>query len=110
MLCSRWGLALPEQGGVLGLPTALRMQWSGAWSLLGDSPAPMHLSRKMKVVEALITLLQDFPYDDPTSETLHEDLDRIRGKFRQVRVFNLCLRGVPEGALEAALAQALGVM
>lgn len=44
----------------------------------------MHLSRKMKVVEALISLLQDFPYDDPTYEKLHEDLERIRGKFRQV--------------------------
>lgn len=38
----------------------------------------------MKVVEALITLLQDFPYDDPTYEKLHEDLNRIRGKFRQL--------------------------
>lgn len=38
----------------------------------------------MKVVEALITLLQDFPYDDPTYEKLHEDLTRIRGKFRQL--------------------------
>lgn len=38
----------------------------------------------MKVVEALIALLQHFPYDDPTYEKLHEDLDRIRGKFRQL--------------------------
>lgn len=36
------------------------------------------------MVEALITLLQHFPYDDPTYERLHEDLDKIRGKFRQV--------------------------
>lgn len=76
----------------------------------GDSLAPVHLSRKMKVVEALISLLQDFPYDDPTYEKLHEDLDRIRGKFRQVCVFSLCLWGVPEGALKARLAQALGFM
>ncbi|XP_051001710.1 protein LTO1 homolog isoform X2 [Acomys russatus] len=40
--------------------------------------------RKMKVVEALIALLQRFPYDDPTYEKLQEDLDRIRGKFRQL--------------------------
>lgn len=95
---------------MLGLPAALKMQWCGAWSLLGDSPAPMHLSRKIKVVEALIALLQDFPYDDPTYEKLHEDLDRIRGKFRQVCVFSLCLWGVPEGALKARLAWALGFM
>lgn len=64
----------------------LQLAWPAHWSLLGDSLAPMHLSRKMKVVEALITLLQDFPYDDPTYEKLHEDLERIRGKFRQVCV------------------------
>lgn len=92
----------------MALLTALKMQWSGAWSLLHDSPAPMYLSRKMKVVEALIELLQDFPYDDPTYEKLHEDLDRIRGKFRQVCVFSLCLWGMPEGALKARLTQALG--
>lgn len=51
---------------------------------LGDSLSPVHRSRKMKVVEALIALLQHFPYGDPTYERLHEDLDRIRGKFRQV--------------------------
>lgn len=41
-------------------------------------------SRKMKVLESLIGMIQRFPYDDPTYDKLHEDLDRIRGKFRQV--------------------------
>ncbi|XP_059105461.1 protein LTO1 homolog [Peromyscus eremicus] len=55
-----------------------------AWKCLLHSGAGEKDSRKMKVVEALITLLQHFPYDDPTYEKLHEDLDRIRGKFRQL--------------------------
>ncbi|EDM12260.1 oral cancer overexpressed 1 (predicted), isoform CRA_a [Rattus norvegicus] len=55
-----------------------------AWKCLLHSGAGEKESRKMKVVEALITLLQDFPYDDPTYEKLHEDLERIRGKFRQL--------------------------
>ncbi|XP_017444730.2 protein LTO1 homolog isoform X3 [Rattus norvegicus] len=54
-----------------------------AWKCLLHSGAG-EKERKMKVVEALITLLQDFPYDDPTYEKLHEDLERIRGKFRQL--------------------------
>lgn len=41
-------------------------------------------SRKVKVLESLIGLIRSFPYDDPTYERLHEDLNRIRGKFRQV--------------------------
>lgn len=41
-------------------------------------------SRKMKVLESLISMIQKFPYDDPTHATLHEDVDRIRGKFKQV--------------------------
>ncbi|CAH6793428.1 Lto1 [Phodopus roborovskii] len=55
-----------------------------AWKCLLHSGAGEKDSRKMKVVEALIALLQHFPYDDPTYERLHEDLDRIRGKFRQL--------------------------
>ena len=43
-------------------------------------------SKKMKVLEALIGMIQKFPYDDPTYDKLHEDLDRIRGKFKQVCV------------------------
>ncbi|XP_005384306.1 PREDICTED: oral cancer-overexpressed protein 1 isoform X2 [Chinchilla lanigera] len=39
--------------------------------------------RKMKVLESLIGMIQKFPYDDPTYDKLHEDLDKIRGKFKQ---------------------------
>uniref|UniRef100_A0A8C0CIY3 Oral cancer overexpressed 1 n=1 Tax=Balaenoptera musculus TaxID=9771 RepID=A0A8C0CIY3_BALMU len=41
-------------------------------------------SKKMKVLESLIGMIQKFPYDDPTYDKLHEDLDRIRGKFKQL--------------------------
>lgn len=41
-------------------------------------------SKKMKVLESLISMIQKFPYGDPTYANLHEDLDRIRGKFKQV--------------------------
>eukprot|EP00069_Balaena_mysticetus_P011780 bmy_07316T0 len=38
----------------------------------------------MKVLESLIGMIQKFPYDDPTYDKLHEDLDRIRGKFKHL--------------------------
>uniref|UniRef100_A0A8C9BRJ9 Uncharacterized protein n=1 Tax=Phocoena sinus TaxID=42100 RepID=A0A8C9BRJ9_PHOSS len=33
---------------------------------------------------SLIGMIQKFPYDDPTYDKLHEDLDRIIGKFKQL--------------------------
>uniref|UniRef100_A0A8C0RZL5 LTO1 maturation factor of ABCE1 n=1 Tax=Canis lupus familiaris TaxID=9615 RepID=A0A8C0RZL5_CANLF len=41
-------------------------------------------SKKMKALESLIEMIQKFPYDDPTYDKLHEDLDKIRGKFKQL--------------------------
>nr|XP_058929494.1 protein LTO1 homolog [Kogia breviceps] len=41
-------------------------------------------SKKMKVLESLIGMIRKFPYADPTYDKLHEDLDRIRGKFKQL--------------------------
>lgn len=38
----------------------------------------------MKVLESLIEMIREFPYDDPTYAKLHDDLDRIRGRFKQV--------------------------
>lgn len=44
----------------------------------------MPYSKKMKVLESLIRMIEKFPYADPAYARLHEDLDRIRGKFKQV--------------------------
>ena len=46
----------------------------------------------MKALESLIGMIQKFPYDDPTYDKLHEDLDRIRGKFKQVCPLHVSLR------------------
>jgi hypothetical protein len=49
----------------------------------------------MKVLESLIGMIEKFPYDDPTYDRLHEDLDSIRGKFKQVRLLSVCLWDAP---------------
>lgn len=54
------------------------------WKHLLHSEASERDSRKMKVLESLIGMIQKFPYDDPAYDRLHEDLDRIRGKFKQL--------------------------
>uniref|UniRef100_A0A2K5K0T6 Uncharacterized protein n=1 Tax=Colobus angolensis palliatus TaxID=336983 RepID=A0A2K5K0T6_COLAP len=58
-----------------------------AWKCLLHSCTTEKDSRKMKVLESLIGMIQKFPYDDPTYDKLHEDLDKIRGKFKQTFTF-----------------------
>lgn len=38
----------------------------------------------MKVLESLLGLIQNTPRDDPKSQKLHDDMEKIRAKFRQV--------------------------
>uniref|UniRef100_A0A8C0C7C7 Essential protein Yae1 N-terminal domain-containing protein n=1 Tax=Balaenoptera musculus TaxID=9771 RepID=A0A8C0C7C7_BALMU len=55
-----------------------------AWKCLLHRYATEKDSKKMKVLELLIGMIQKFSYDDPTYDKLHEDLKRIRGKFKQL--------------------------
>lgn len=41
-------------------------------------------SKKMRALDSLIGMIQKFPYEDPTYEKLQDDLEKIRGKFKQV--------------------------
>ncbi|XP_075401353.1 protein LTO1 homolog isoform X2 [Tenrec ecaudatus] len=55
-----------------------------AWKcLLHSRPAAEKDSKKMKALDSLLGMIQKFPYQDPAYDRLHEDLDRIRGKFKQ---------------------------
>ncbi|KAB0393223.1 hypothetical protein E2I00_007865 [Balaenoptera physalus] len=53
-----------------------------AWRCLLHRYATEKDSKKMKVLELLIGMIQKFSYDDPAYDKLHEDLERIRGKFK----------------------------
>ncbi|NXO64721.1 ORAV1 protein, partial [Phainopepla nitens] len=41
-------------------------------------------SKKIRTLDSLIGRIQKFPYEDPTYDQLQEDLEKIRGKFKQV--------------------------
>ncbi|KFP24578.1 Oral cancer-overexpressed protein 1, partial [Colius striatus] len=41
-------------------------------------------SKKIKALDLLVRMIQKFPYEDPTYDKLQEDLEKIRGKFKQV--------------------------
>ncbi|KQK84169.1 oral cancer overexpressed 1 [Amazona aestiva] len=41
-------------------------------------------SKKIRALDSLIRMIQKFPYEDPTYDKLQEDLEKIRGKFKQL--------------------------
>uniref|UniRef100_F7E0B2 LTO1 maturation factor of ABCE1 n=1 Tax=Equus caballus TaxID=9796 RepID=F7E0B2_HORSE len=71
-------------GAKIGSEIGCYQGFAFAWRCLLHTCAAEKDSKKMKVLESLIGLIEKFPYDDPTYDKLHEDLDRIRGKFKQV--------------------------
>uniref|UniRef100_A0A8D1FS12 LTO1 maturation factor of ABCE1 n=1 Tax=Sus scrofa TaxID=9823 RepID=A0A8D1FS12_PIG len=71
-------------GAKIGSEIGCYQGFAFAWRCLLHSCATEKDSKKMKVLESLIGMIQKFPYDDPTYDKLHEDLDRIRGKFKQL--------------------------
>lgn len=71
-------------GAKIGSEIGCYQGFAFAWRGLLHSCATERDSKKMKVLESLISMIQKFPYGDPTYANLHEDLDRIRGKFKQL--------------------------
>ncbi|XP_011380784.1 oral cancer-overexpressed protein 1 isoform X2 [Pteropus vampyrus] len=71
-------------GAKIGSEVGCYQGFAFAWRGLLRSHATGKDSKKMKVLESLLGMIENFPYDDPTYAKLHEDLDRIRGKFKQL--------------------------
>lgn len=71
-------------GAKIGSEIGCYLGFALAWRCLLHSRAAEKDSKKVKVLQSLIGMIEKFPYDDPTYARLHEDLDRIRGKFKQL--------------------------
>ncbi|KAF3822353.1 hypothetical protein GH733_007727 [Mirounga leonina] len=71
-------------GAKIGSEIGCYQGFAFAWRGLLHSCTTKKDSKKMKALESLIGMIEKFPYDDPTYDKLHEDLDRIRGKFKQL--------------------------
>ncbi|XP_073739448.1 protein LTO1 homolog isoform X2 [Callorhinus ursinus] len=72
-------------GAKIGSEIGCYQGFAFAWRCLLHSCTTEKDSKKMKALESLIGMIEKFPYDDPTYDKLHEDLDKIRGKFKQMR-------------------------
>ncbi|XP_069479548.1 protein LTO1 homolog isoform X1 [Ambystoma mexicanum] len=42
------------------------------------------LGKKLKALDILEGMISEFPWDDATNDKLQENLDKVRGKFKQV--------------------------
>ncbi|XP_061466668.1 protein LTO1 homolog isoform X2 [Rhineura floridana] len=73
-----------QQGANIGLEIGSYLGFAMTWQRLLLKGSNEKHSKKIKVLELLIEMIQTFPCDDPTYEKLQEDLEKIRGRFKQI--------------------------
>ncbi|XP_043827939.1 protein LTO1 homolog [Dromiciops gliroides] len=73
-----------SRGACVGSEIGCYRGFALTWQRLLPEPATERDSKKRKMLDSLLGMMQKFPYADPTYAQLHEDLDKIRGKFKQV--------------------------
>ncbi|XP_075867371.1 protein LTO1 homolog [Nelusetta ayraudi] len=54
------------------------------WKCLLQNNTDVKSKKRLKAVQSLLVLIQNLHHDDPQSEKLQEDMEKVRAKFRQV--------------------------
>ncbi|NXW79810.1 ORAV1 protein, partial [Hirundo rustica] len=72
------------QGARVGSEIGCYLGFALTWHCLLQKCTDEKTSKKRRALDSLIGMIQKFPYGDPTYEKLQEDLEKIRGKFKQV--------------------------
>ncbi|XP_078271655.1 protein LTO1 homolog [Rhinoraja longicauda] len=77
----KYGLA---NGAKLGSEVSFYKGFAITWkSLLQNNPDAKN-SKRLKVLNSMLEMVHSFPYEDPTNNTLQEDLEKMRAKFKQI--------------------------
>ncbi|KAM6274357.1 protein LTO1 homolog isoform 1-T6 [Porphyrio hochstetteri] len=71
-------------GAKIGSEIGCYLGFALTWQCLLQKCMDEKNSKKIRVLDSLIGMIQKFPYEDPTYDKLQEDLEKIRGKFKQV--------------------------
>ncbi|XP_053244787.1 protein LTO1 homolog isoform X1 [Podarcis raffonei] len=74
-----------QQGAKIGLEIGSYLGFAMTWQKLLHKGSDEKNSKKIKALESLIEMIRIFPCEDPAYEKLQEDLEKIRGRFKQVR-------------------------
>ncbi|NWR04263.1 ORAV1 protein, partial [Paradoxornis webbianus] len=72
------------RGARLGSEMGCYLGFALTWHSLLQKCTDEKSRKKIKALDSLIGMIQKFPYEDPTYDKLQEDLEKIRGKFKQV--------------------------
>ncbi|XP_025945112.1 oral cancer-overexpressed protein 1 isoform X2 [Apteryx rowi] len=71
-------------GAKIGSEVGCYLGFALTWQCLLHKCTDEKNSKKTKVLDSLIGMIRKFPYEDPTYDKLQEDLEKIRGKFKQL--------------------------
>ncbi|KAM6392590.1 protein LTO1 homolog isoform 2-T2 [Pluvialis apricaria] len=70
-------------GAKIGSEIGCYLGFALTWQCLLQKCMDEKNSKKIRALDSLIRMIQKFPYEDPTYDKLQEDLEKIRGKFKQ---------------------------
>ncbi|XP_071618143.1 protein LTO1 homolog isoform X2 [Heliangelus exortis] len=70
-------------GAKMGSEVGCYLGFALTWQCLLQKCTDEKNSKKLRALDSLIVMIQKFPYEDPTYDKLQEDLEKIRGKFKQ---------------------------
>uniref|UniRef100_A0A672UXC8 LTO1 maturation factor of ABCE1 n=2 Tax=Strigops habroptila TaxID=2489341 RepID=A0A672UXC8_STRHB len=71
-------------GAKIGSEIGCYLGFALTWQYLLRKCTDEKNNKKIRALDSLIRMIQKFPYEDPTYDKLQEDLEKIRGKFKQV--------------------------
>ncbi|XP_043938451.1 protein LTO1 homolog [Protopterus annectens] len=71
-------------GTKMGLEMAGYYGFAFTWKYILQNTPDTKSSKRMKTLDSLLRMIKNFPYEDPLYDKLHEDLDAVRAKFKQI--------------------------
>ncbi|XP_064594984.1 protein LTO1 homolog [Liolophura sinensis] len=72
-----------KQGWKIGSELGFYHGFASSWRKLA-AQYPDSKQRVIKALDSLVMMIDEFPLSDPTTQSLQDQLEQIRGKFKQI--------------------------